>query len=129
MNAEIEWNLNQGFAILILKLIEDVNKAASLGDREWFSALRILFRNVKGIRKMDANTMDILDIRMKKVGKDFEALEQKSKAYAVSIEKNIKKDLDEINLDLMNEINKAELIKFHVDKRDPAKSILNQGGG
>ena len=128
MNTDIEWNLNQGFAILLLKLIEEVNKAAVMGDREWFSALRILFRNVKGIKKMDAARMDAIDKRMKDVGKSFDMLEQKSKAYAVSIEKNIKRDLDEINLDLMNEINKAELIKFHVDKRDPGKSILNPSG-
>ena len=127
MVAEIEWNLNQGFGILILKLIDDVNKASIRSDMEWFNALRLLFRNIEGIKKLDEKEIGKINDKMIKIiGKFGQEKAQTKEGRAVQMAglKNLKKDLDEINRDIMAAINKAELIKFHIEFKEPKFSVL-----
>ncbi len=124
---EIEWNLNQGFGILILQLIDEVNRSSILSDMEWFNAMRLLFRNIEGIKKLEEESLKLIDVKMMKLSSKFaqpQAKTNSGRAFQMAGLKNLKKDLDEINRDLMKAINQAELIKFHIDYSDPSKSIL-----
>ncbi len=125
--SEIEWNLNQGFGILLLKLIDDVNNASIETDMDWFNAIRLLFRNIEGIKRINSDQIKKIDEKMKKLITKFgreKAKTNEGRAYQIAGLKNVKKELDEINRDIMKVINEAELIKFHIDFRDPSKSIL-----
>jgi hypothetical protein len=128
MNSEIEWNLNQGFALMLLKLMDEVNQASKESDAQWYEALRTLLRNVYGIKKMNKEAMKKINEKMTMIGKNFELLNNKSvtaSGYNQSIVKNLKNDLHNINLELMGEINEADLVKFHIDRKDPGKGVLN----
>ena len=128
MSQDIEWNLNQGFAVVLLQLIDDVNKASMDSDMLWFVKMRTLFINIEGIKKLDSVAMETINDKMFKLRTKLTQTPAKTnegRAFQMAGLRNLKKDLDEINRDLMKAINKAELIKFHVDYTDPSKSILN----
>lgn len=128
MSQDIEWNLNQGFAVVLLQLIDDVNKASMDSDMLWFVKMRTLFINIEGIKKLDSVAMETINNKMFKLRTKLTQTPAKTnegRAFQMAGLRNLKKDLDEINRDLMKAINKAELIKFHVDYTDPSKSILN----
>lgn len=123
---EIEWNINQGAGILILKRMDEVDESSKLGDKEWFEALRRLFRKIEHIKKIDHGQMEEIDKLMMAAADKLdqpEPISESSKAVHKTVLKNIKRDLDRIDRLLNKAINDADLIKFHINK-DPKKSIL-----
>lgn len=127
MDNQIEWNINQGFGILLLKLIDEVNHASLRDNLEWFNTMRVLFRNIEGIEKIDAEKMENLDKKMMLLSNRLNRPQAKTKegrAFQLAGLKNIIKELDGVNRDLMKAINEANIIKFHIDRIDPAKSVL-----
>jgi len=127
IEKEIEWNLNQGFGMVLLQLIDEVNKASMESNQLWFTKLRTLYINIEGIKKVDPDALAKIDEKMLILSNKFgrpEPMTREGRAFQMASLKKINRDLDEINRDLMKEINRAELIKFHIDYADPKKSIL-----
>jgi len=126
-NKEVEWNINQGFGIIILKLIDEVNEKATISDVEYFEAMRKLFRNIESIKKVDKVAMDEIDKKMliasDKLNMDVPKSDS-GKVFQKTVLKNVKRDLDTINRDLMRVINNAEIVKFHIDWDDPKLAML-----
>jgi hypothetical protein len=109
-----EWNINKGFGDLLIGLIEQVNKAAYDGNiLEWFNALRILYRNVAGHKRMDAQVIkeineDMLELRPKIDRRD--PITEQGRAVQKVEQAKIKAALDEINIKMIAEMHQAGLI-------------------
>ena len=125
---EIEWNINQGFSIVILKLIDEVNESATISDVAWFESMRKLFRNIEHIKKVDKEFMAVIDKKMieasDKLNMNTPPKSEEARVIQKTVLKNVKRDLDTINRDLNKVINDSEIIKFHVDWADPKLAVL-----
>ncbi len=111
---EKDWNINKGFGDVLVGLIDDVNKAAAEGDvKKWFSALRILYRNVAGHKKIDKDIIKKIDNSLREVrdGLDMSSPMTEKGRAVLHMQESIAKDkLDQINVDLITEMHKAGLI-------------------
>ena len=109
-----DWNINKGFGDLLVKLISDVNDAAREGDvKLWFNSLRILYRNVAGHKKVNAEEMETIDTKLRDVGKKLDvepALTERGKAIQHLTKSEVKNVLDDVNINLITEMHKAGLI-------------------
>ena len=124
-----DWNLNKGFGDVLIDNIVDVDYAAKQGDiKVWFNSLRILYRNICGYKKINADTIKSVDKKMQQVKKDLDGLEnpartEEGKAGRMLKIRGIKKELDEINIELVSAMHKAGLI-FPIQRQHPKYSGL-----
>ena len=109
-----EWNINKGFGDVLTGLIDQVNQAAYQGDvLQWFNALRILFRNVAGHKKMKVEKVKKIDellLGLRDKVELKESITEQGKAHRRVELKHAKRDLDEVNIMLITEMHKAGLI-------------------
>ena len=109
-----EWNINKGFGDVLTGLIDQVNQAAYQGDvLQWFNALRILYRNVAGHKKMNAEKVKEIDdllLSMRDKVEHKDSITEIGKAHRRVDLKHVKMDLDKVNIMLITEIHKASLI-------------------
>ena len=109
-----EWNINKGFGDVLTGLIDQVNQAAYQGDvLQWFNALRILFRNVAGHKKMNVEKVKEIDdllLSMRDKVEHKDSITETGKAYRRVELMHVKKNLDKVNIMLITEMHKAHLI-------------------
>ena len=126
---ETEWNINQVFSEILKELIIEINLASLKGDmKARFNASRILYNNIHGHDKVNKKVMDRIDREMSIVLSKFRKLPENYVEMTLSSTQaryidTIKKLLDNIHRDLIDEMYRAGLI-FPTSKKDAKYSTL-----
>ena len=126
---ETEWNINQVFSEILKELIIEINMASLKGDmKARFNASRILYNNIHGHDKVNKKVMEKIDANMSLVLLKFRKLPENYTEMSLSSTQNrymdtIKKLLDNIHRDLIDEMYRAGLI-FPISKKDAKYSAM-----
>ena len=126
-----EWNINKGFGIVLINLIEQINKWAIEGNTiMWFNSLRVLYFNISTHKKMNKDVMAEIDLKLMDVLKKFPnnpVLTEFDIKRNNKILSEIRLELDRLTLMLIGEMHNADII-FPIWEKTIGREVLSKGG-